>query len=199
MRAPAPQTFGGMLLLNGIDKLIFTALLGLIAWSWTSRQERHDRNLMRAEKISSIEIQRPVSLVEELSEPVRQCILFIRSKSVQGITSPKDKAKLQSFTLDIQLLLDLIDMYAKEAKTDKSAGNLRKLVGTFNIKVAAAGVEHQDYVDFTDKLREGFVEMSSLVIKETTDRILKKGTTEGFGFSELLESVGGVKLPSRDP
>ena len=46
---------------------------------WTDKQREFERTNMRIEKINSIEIERPITLVEELSKPVRQCFSSLSS------------------------------------------------------------------------------------------------------------------------
>ncbi|MCY3810621.1 MAG: hypothetical protein OXH15_02370 [Gammaproteobacteria bacterium] len=111
--------------------------------------------------------------MEELAEPVRQCVLFVRRKQTAGINSPDDKGHFESLILEIEFHLNLISSYSKgRTQTTASVQSLREIVRQFNTHIQTRKVTLREYTNFTESLYEGLVQLSDHTIEETKIAIL---------------------------
>ena len=135
-----PDSFSTKLILNGVDKLVFTLLLALILAGFT---QYHMRTQMRAEQLHRIKVQRPIELLEELSHLIRHCTLL--TKRASGHPLPEeDREKLISLLLGIELKLGMIKHYSNDREeTGRIASDLRWTV--------AAALEKQTSPTTTSK------------------------------------------------
>lgn len=150
-----PDSFSGKLVLNGIDKLVFTLMLFLIFAFWTDQQRETERSSMRVEKIQSIEIERPITLVERLSGPVLECLLLVRADRDFGV----DKEKIRPLLIEIMFHAEMMENYAGSSdrrKTYEAAGRLVRIVGDFGLLVSQSEPKRSDYKKFGDELTAGF-------------------------------------------
>lgn len=174
MKKVDPDSFFGRLFLNGIDKLAFTLLLLLIFAVWTAQQQKVERDSVHVEKINSIEIERPIALVEELLKPVRQCLLFVRLNRMRGITSDEKKAELQSLVLEIEVDSKMIGNYMKNRNmaTSEAADRLGDLVREFAVDVLTGKeVERMRYDVFLKQLEDQYDLLFESTIKDTVAAI----------------------------
>ena len=169
MKVINADSFAGRLMLNGIDKLVFTLLLFLIFALWTNFQQGRERAYVRAEEVHDIKIRKPIALMEELSNPVRECILFVRRNQVSGITTLDDKRKLASLSLEIVLHLEMIKNYSNNReKTVNAVETLRKNVLTFErLILVGQDARLDDYDRFARQLHKDFDDLSKYTIEET--------------------------------
>ena len=177
-----PDSFSARLLLNGIDKLVFTLLLMLILATWTHYQREYERAQVRAEEVNSIKTQRPIKLVEESSNLIRQCMLFMQR--VPGLSlrnfPEEDKEQFASLLLDLTLNIELIKSYSRDRpETTCAAEELQKTVEAVDealLKKPAIGFE--ELKRHRDNLYKQFVELSDSMIDETTEAISVSGDGE---------------------
>ena len=164
-----PDSFSTKLILNGIDKLVFTLLLMLILAVWTHYQREHERAQMRAEEVNSIEVHRPIKLVEELSHLVRQCMSFIQHRVVKGSAdlTDEDQVELQSLIFDIELNLELIKSYSR-ATTRCVAGELQNTAGLIDDAIFKEAAKVGRLERLREKLFRDYVRLSNSMINETT-------------------------------
>ena len=181
-----PESFNGRLVLNGIDKLVFTLLLFLIFAVWTDQQRKFERANVYAEKINSIEIERPIALVEDLSEPVRRCLLFIRLNKIEGITGAEERAEFQSLLLEIEVDAKMIENYTKNSKTktSRAAKSLVDLVRDFGADVMTdPDVYLSRYIWFESELETQFDSLFESTVREAVTAI--SGPIEGSDSEQL--------------
>ncbi len=167
-----PNSFSGKLILNGIDKFVFTLLLMLILAVWTQYQRDYERTQVRAEEVNIIKIQRPIKLVEELSILIRQCMLFMQQVSMLSLPSltEEDKKQFASLLLDIRLNLEMIKSYSKDRpETTRVAEELQRTVVVMETDILKSkAIKIQNLKELRDQLYEQFVELSDSTIDETT-------------------------------
>ena len=184
MKVFDPDSFFGKLFLNGIDKLVFTLLLLFIFSSWTEEQQKFERESVHAEKVSSIEIERPIALVEDLVNPVRQCLLFVQLNRIGGITSDEQKAELQSLLLQIEVDSKMIENYTRnrDMGTSAEAEKLGNLVREFAVEVlTGAKVGIIRYDAFLVQLEDQFDSLFESTIRETVMAISRQAEGSDSG------------------
>ena len=164
------ENFKEQILLNAVDKLVFSALLVVIATTLTTCQQRSDRSLMQAEKAIAIHVQRPMAIIEELSGPIRQLISVTKGAEGIGFTE-QQAATVHSLALDIETLLDVLRAYADSQDVADAVVKIRDPIRAFSDNVSMKTVESEDYKDFSEELRERFVELSTTVLAHTTQQI----------------------------
>lgn len=167
-----PDSFGGKLVLNGVDKLVFTLLLLVALAVWTDRQREFERASMRVEKLTGIEIERPIALVERLAGPIRRCKLFLRLNRIRGIDSDDLRAELQSHLVEIELHADVIENYTEDSKEETSgaAKRLGEIVRAFGLEVMTAeSVSLEQYDTFEHQLDAQFDLLFKSTIRETVE------------------------------
>ena len=183
-----PDSFFAKLVLNGIDKLVFTLLLMVALAYWTYDQRKHERAQVRAEEVSSIKIQRPLKLVEELSTLIRQCMLFMQRVSDISLQDlpEKDKERFASLLLDTRLNLEMIKSYSKDrVETTCAAEELRRTVGAIDDALLRKKVvEFKRLQELRNKLYEQFIDLSDSTIDETTAVISIGGGAKGIDVRE---------------
>lgn len=196
MKKVDPDSFFGRLFLNGIDKLAFTLLLLLIFAVWTAQQQKDERDSVHVERINSIEIERPIALVEDLLKPVRQCLLFVRLNRIRGITSDKKKAELQSLVLEIEVDSKMIGNYMKNrdmATTSQAAYRLGDLVREFGVDVLTGKeVGRMRYDVFLRQLEDQYDLLFESTIKDAVAAI--SGPAEESGVWQTL--IGWFDTPA---
>ena len=169
MKVIDPDSFASRLILNGVDKLVFTLLLSIIFAWWTSLQSGQERENLRTEEVNDIKLRKPIALMEELSNPVRECILFVRRSQVSGINTPEDKSKLASLSLEIVFQLGMIENYAENREgTIRAVETLRTNVKTFErLILTRKDAKLDDYSQFANQLHRDFNVLSKFTIDET--------------------------------
>lgn len=184
-----PDSFAARLVLNGIDKLGFTLLLMVILVGWTQWQRQYEREQMRAEEVNSIKIQRPIKLVEELSQLIRQCMLFMQRVSMDSLPKvpDEDKEQFASLLLDLRLNLELIKSYSKDRpETTCAAEKLQETVEAADYDLLRVPVIRLDkLIEHRTNLYEHFIELSDSTIDETSAAISVSGNT---GDGEVKKS-----------
>lgn len=167
-----PDSFSAKLILNGIDKLVFTLLLMVILAIWTYYQREHERTQVRAEEVNSIKIHRPIKLVEELSSLVRQCMSFIQQRTLKrspGDLTKEEKVELKSLIFDIKLNLEMIKSYSEDrAATRCIAEDLRNTAGRIDDAILKGRANFHTLVKLRDELFGDYVRLSNSMISETT-------------------------------
>lgn len=185
MRTIDPNSLKGRLIVSGIEKLGFTLLLLLILAVWTGQQREFERENVRAERVHDIEIDRPIALVEQLADPVRECLLFIRMNRIGGISGgggrrEQVQTELQSLLVEIELQADMIEKYTRNSKKETSAAarKLAETVRDFGRKVNTETiVELDDYNAFMKQLADQFGSLFDATISETVAAI--SGSAQG--------------------
>lgn len=165
-----PDSFFTKVILIGIDKLVFTLLLALILFYVSHDQKSYERMQMRAE-VNSIKIQRPIELLEELSDLIRHSTLITKRVSEHSLPE-EDREKLVSLLLGIDLKLEMIKSYSKDReKADRIAYNLQKIVTD---ALAKPDVTDNDLKELGETLNREFANLFERMIGETT-KIIKDG------------------------
>ena len=169
MKQIDPDSFRGRIVLNGVDKLVFTLLLFIIFAMWTDRQREFERESVREEKIQGMEIERPITLIEDLSGPIRRCILFLRLNRIGGVDGDKLENELQPLLVEIQLHADMIANYTEKRKkeTSEAARKLSLTVYDFGFDVMTDSVSVEQYHAFEELLVDQFDSLFSSAIEET--------------------------------
>lgn len=167
-----PDSFSAKLILNGIDKLVFTLLLMVTLALWTQHQRNYERTQMRAEEVSSIKIQRPIKLVEELSNLIRQCMLFMQrvsERSLEKLTE-REKERFASLLLDVELNLEMVSSYSRDrVETNCAVERLLRTVRKVDVALLKSKVVEFHVLDeLRGKLFQQFIQLSDSTIDETT-------------------------------
>lgn len=184
-----PDSFSAQLIQNGIDKLVFTLLLMLILAVWTQYQRTYERTQMRVEEVSSIKIQRPIKLVEELSNLIRQCMLFMQRVSERSLEelADEDREQFASLLLDVSLNLEMISSYSRDrAATTCAVERLRATVREAEVALLKRKrIEFDRLSELRSDLFQQFIQLSDSTIDETTAMSID-GDTEDEGVKKIL-------------
>ena len=168
-----PDSFSTKLILNGIDKLVFTLLLALIL---AILAQCHTRGQMRTEQLHRIKVQRPIELLEELSHLIRHCTLLTKRASEHPLPV-EDREKLVSLLLGIELKLGMIKNYSNDRKeTGRIAGDLRMTVAA---ALEKPNITDNNLKELGETLNREFDSLFKRMIMETTKIIV-----DGKSFDE---------------
>lgn len=181
-----PDSFSTKIILIGIDKLVFTLLLALILGIGAFYQRKLEREVMYAEELNrrafelqlaregelhSIKVQRPIELLEELSDLIRHSTLITKRVSEHPLPE-EDREKLVSLLLGIDLKLEMIKSYSKDReKADRIAYDLQEIVTD---ALAKPDVTDNDLKELGETLNRQFANLFERMIGETT-KIIKEG------------------------
>ena len=167
----SPDSFSEKLILNGIDKLVFTLFLMLILAVFTQCQRKHERDQVRDEELISIKIQRPIKMVEELSNLIRQCMLFMQRVSDESLSylPDEDKEQFSSLLLNLRLNLEMIKSYSRgRPATTCAAGELQRTLESIDFALLKVPVVEDDLLEeLRGELYEQFIDLSDSTIDET--------------------------------
>lgn len=173
------DSFYAKLFLNGIDKLVLALLLVLTLAVWTQYQRNYERAQMRADEVNSIKIQRPIALVEELSNLVRQCTLFMQRVSERPLQelNEKDREQFASLLLEISLNLEMVKSYSRDrAETTCAVERLLSTVREVEIALLKSRhIEFRRLHELRGELFQQFIQLSDSTVDETTASISISG------------------------
>ena len=166
-----PDSFSTKIILNGIDKLAFTLLLMLILFYVSHNQGSYERAQMRAE-LNSMKIQKPIELLEQLSDSIRRCTLLTRRGSRHPLLEEEEE-KLASLLLDIKLKLEMIKSYSKDREEAREI--TMELQRTVESALAKPDITDNDLEELTETLHNKFAHLFERMIGETTKIITVDG------------------------
>ena len=172
-----PDSLSAKFILNGVDKLVFTLLLMSILAMGTQCQRGLEREQMRAAEFDSIKIQKPMELLEDLSDLIRHCTLLTKRGSKHPL-SEEDRAQLVSLLLGIELNLEMIRSYSVGRElTSEVIDHLHEIV---EAALAKPDITDNDLEELGETLNVGFVMLFDHIVGETT-RLVVEGKRLGDG------------------
>ena len=132
------------------------------------------RKDVRAERLFSIEVQRPMALLEGISVPVRNLISI--AKATENVGLSNDEAKhVNALVLDIETTLSLLEAYIQEdygGKTVKAKINeMRNYISEFSTHATMQTLEQDQLSKHPERLRRYYVELSNRILEYATGRI----------------------------